>query len=246
MGRFSSDKEVYARIGRLLTELCADERAGAQLQRADTIVQYRLRDPQATLTLKALAGQDRQVDLGDTRLRPEVVVLMDGDTAHDYWAGELNVAVALADGRIRPRGPSAKILALVPMLKLAIPRYRELMEQPLELPEEEPAAEEQQGDPEAPPEAGSEPAAEQPAAAEAPAGETQQPEAEAPVEPEPEEPPEAGSEAPAEEPAAEQQHAGEPAAEEAQEPGSEAPPEGATEPPSEAPGSPAQAPRSGG
>lgn len=171
MGTFSSDKEVYARIGRMLQELCADERAGAQLQRADTVVQYRLRDPQATVTLKALAGQDRQVELGETQLRPEVVVLMDGDTAHDYWAGELNVAVALADGRIKPRGPSSKILALVPMLKLAIPRYRELMEQPLELPQEEPAAEPPAaGQPEAAPE---EPAAE---SAEAPEAAAEEPE----------------------------------------------------------------------
>ena len=219
MGTFSSDKEVYARIGRMLQELCADERAGAQLQRADTVVQYRLRDPQATVTLKALAGQDRQVELGETQLRPEVVVLMDGDTAHDYWAGELNVAVALADGRIKPRGPSSKILALVPMLKLAIPRYRELMEQPLELPQEEPAAEP--------------PAAEEPAAA------LEEPTAEGAEQPDdaPEQP-----EAAPEEPAAESAEAPEAAAEEPE----VAPEAPAADPPADGERPPAEPPESSG
>jgi putative sterol carrier protein len=161
MAHFESEQQVYARLGRLLQELAADEHAGAQLQRADTIVQYRLRQPEATLTVKALAGHERQVELGQSSLRPEVVVAMDGDTAHALWQGELNVVSALADGQVRPRGPAAKILTFVPMLKLAIPRYQALLEAP---PEEEPA------------EAETAPAAEEPADAEAaPAPEVEEP-----------------------------------------------------------------------
>jgi nicotinate-nucleotide--dimethylbenzimidazole phosphoribosyltransferase len=157
MAHFESEQQVYARLGRLLQELAADERAGAQLQRADTIVQYRLRDPEATLTVKALAGHERQVELGQSNLRPEVVVAMDGDTAHALWQGELNVVSALADGQVRPRGPAAKILTFVPMLKLAIPHYQALLEAP---PEEEPA------EGEAAPAADASPAAEEQVAAE--------------------------------------------------------------------------------
>jgi hypothetical protein len=182
MAVFQSDQEVYARIGRVLRELAGDEREGAQLQRADTIVQYRLRDPEATVTVKALANQERQVEMGQTSLRPEVVVAMDADTAHALWCGELNVALALADGQVRPRGPSSKILALVGMLKLAIPRYQAQLEAPVaepaadappaesvaEEPPEEPVAEEPPAEPgaeepaaDAPP---AEPVAEEPAA----------------------------------------------------------------------------------
>jgi putative sterol carrier protein len=164
MAVFQSDQEVYARIGRVLRELAGDEREGAQLQRADTIVQYRLRDPEATVTVKALANQERQVEMGQTSLRPEVVVAMDADTAHALWCGELNVALALADGQVRPRGPSSKILALVGMLKLAIPRYQAQLEAPVAEPAaEEPVAEEPPAEPvaeepaaDAPPEAPSE------------------------------------------------------------------------------------------
>ena len=46
---------------------------------------------------------------------------MDADVAHRMWLGELNVAVALANGDVRARGPNAKILAVVPLVKPAQP-----------------------------------------------------------------------------------------------------------------------------
>jgi hypothetical protein len=108
---------------------------------------------------------------------------MDGDTAHALWQGELNVVSALADGQIRPRGPAAKILTFVPMLKLAIPHYQALLEAP---PEEEPA------------QAEAAPAAEEPAEAEPALA------ADAEAAPAAEEPAEAEAVPPAQEPAEEQ------------------------------------------
>jgi hypothetical protein len=92
-------------------------------------VQFRLRQPDAQLTVKTPRGEEpARVDLGDSALQPEVVLQMDADTAHRFWLGEVNVAVALAKGDVRARGPVAKILAIVPLVKPGFPRYRAQLE----------------------------------------------------------------------------------------------------------------------
>lgn len=111
---FSDAQEVYARLGALLGEIVEDERLGPRLQRADTVFQLRLRDPEAQITVKALAAEERELALGETALRPEVVLSMDADVAHALWGGELNPTVALARGDIRTRGPVAKVLKVLP------------------------------------------------------------------------------------------------------------------------------------
>jgi putative sterol carrier protein len=62
-------------------------------------------------------GQD---DNADVRLS------MPADIAHKYWRGEYNLAVGLAKGQVKAKGPVNKILKLVPITKPLFPIYREL------------------------------------------------------------------------------------------------------------------------
>ena len=78
---FVDEQEVYRHIGKVFVDLMADEDLVPQLKRANTIVQYRLHDPDAQVTVKILEGEERQVDLGPTDLKPEVVMTMAADTA---------------------------------------------------------------------------------------------------------------------------------------------------------------------
>ena len=109
-------------------ELVADEELAPKFRKANTIVQYQCRDPESQITVKLLDGQESQVDLGPSELEPEVVMAMDADTAHRFWLGKVNVTVALARGQIKAKGPVAKILKLVPLVKPAFPRYRQMLE----------------------------------------------------------------------------------------------------------------------
>ncbi len=129
MTYFKDEPEVYEHIGRLFVDMMADEQLATQFKRADTIVQYRFRDPDSTITVKMLDGEDTQVDLGPTELAPEVVMSMDADTAHRFWLGRVNVTVAMAKGQIKAKGPVAKILKLVPLVKPVFPRYHAQLEQ---------------------------------------------------------------------------------------------------------------------
>ncbi len=127
MPKFKDDQEVYASLGRLLEEIVADERIGTQMQRADGVVQYQFRRPDAVVTLRLVAGEDRTVVFGQTDARPDVTLVMDALTGHRIWLGELSVMTALNKGQVRARGPVAKILTLIPPVKAAAPHYRDLL-----------------------------------------------------------------------------------------------------------------------
>lgn len=128
MGYFATAQDVYEHVGKLFEEILADPELGPEFQKADTIVQYVYRDPEAAITVDLRAGQPAKVDCGETQLDPEVVMAMDADVAHHFFLGQVNVTIALARGEIKAKGPVAKILKLVPLVKPAFPRYRSLLE----------------------------------------------------------------------------------------------------------------------
>ena len=129
MPYFKDADDVYANLGLFMRQLAVDPEMTAALKRVDTTFQLRLRNPDSVLTVRTPGEeQPAQVDLGETTLHPEVVLQLDADTAHRFWLGQLNAAVALANGDIRTRGPVAKVLGLVPLVKPGFPRYRTQLE----------------------------------------------------------------------------------------------------------------------
>lgn len=128
MPYFSDEAEVYSYLGQLFLDLLDDQELAPKFRSANTIVQYRYRNPESQITVKLIAAEEGQVDLGPTRLEPEVVMTMDADTAHRFWLGKVNVTVALARGQIKAKGPVAKILKLVPLTKPVFPRYKAQLE----------------------------------------------------------------------------------------------------------------------
>jgi putative sterol carrier protein len=125
---FKDEQEVYSYIGRLFQELTADDELGPKFRKANTIVQYQYRNPDSQITVKMKEGEDGRVDLGPTDLEPEIVMSMDADTAHKFWLGKVNVTMAMAKGQIKAKGPVAKILKLVPLVKPVFPRYEQMLE----------------------------------------------------------------------------------------------------------------------
>jgi len=125
---FRDEQELYEIIGGLFREVGEDPELGAKFRRANTIVQYQYRNPDAQITLRMREDEPPVVDCGPTALDPEVVMSMDADIAHRFWLGEVNVTVALARGQIRARGPVAKILKLLPLTKPIFPLYRARLE----------------------------------------------------------------------------------------------------------------------
>ena len=126
---FKDDQEVYQYIGRLFKDLADDEELGPRFRKADTIVQYQYRNPESQITVRLKEEGEPRVDLGRTDMDPEVVMSMEADTAHKFWLGKVNVTMALAKGQMKAKGPVAKILKLVPLVKPVFPRYQKMLEE---------------------------------------------------------------------------------------------------------------------
>jgi putative sterol carrier protein len=126
---FKDDQEVYQYIGKLFVDLTDDPELSTKFRRADTIVQYRYSNPDSQITVKMKEGEEGQVDFGESQLEPEIVMTMEADTAHKFWLGKVNVTMALAKGQMKAKGPVAKILKLVPLVKPVFPRYQAMLEE---------------------------------------------------------------------------------------------------------------------
>ena len=128
MAYFKDAQEVYDTIGTLFSDLAQDEELAPKFRKANTIVQYVYTDPDSVITGRLQEGEEGDVDFGETEMEPEVTMRMKADTAHRFWLGKVNVTVAIARGEIKPQGPVAKILRLVPLTKPVFPRYKALLE----------------------------------------------------------------------------------------------------------------------
>jgi putative sterol carrier protein len=127
LGCFKDESDVYAFIGRLFQELAVDSELAPKFQRANTTVQYQMSDPKSQITVDMRPDREIQVDLGPSNLEPEVVMTLSADTAHGFWLGKVNITSALARGQVKARGPVAKILRLVPLVKPSFPRYEQIL-----------------------------------------------------------------------------------------------------------------------
>ena len=124
MSTFSDADEVYKYVGGVFRIAADHPEIGPKMRAANITMQVNYSEPAASLTIRFQepmevvdGGQD---DNADVRLS------MPADIAHKYWLGEYNLAVGLAKGQVKAKGPVNKILKLVPITKPLFPIYREL------------------------------------------------------------------------------------------------------------------------
>lgn len=127
MGHFKDEDDVYRFVGRLFQELAVDPELAPRFKRANTTVQYRLSNPDSTITVDLRPDRPIEVDLGPSELDPEVVMSTTAAIAHGFWLGRVNLTAALARGDIEAKGPVAKILRLVPLVNHVFPRYEQML-----------------------------------------------------------------------------------------------------------------------
>lgn len=149
MTLFTDEAAVYGAFGKLFSDVIADEGTVGALVRTNTILQLQLREPRSTVTVAVRQGQQPLIYFGQTTRRPEVFLQMTAETAHGWLLGEVNPTVAFNDNRIKSRGPSSQVLAILAWAKVLTPRYKAILQEnggelppPLAPPEPKPKAEE--------------------------------------------------------------------------------------------------------
>lgn len=103
-----------------------DTEVGPKLAAAEIDLQVYYSDPEAKVLIKM---RDGKVEVFDEEENDDadVKLYMPADIGDKFWRGEYNLAVGLAKGQVKAKGPVNKILKLVPLTKPLFPIYRDLV-----------------------------------------------------------------------------------------------------------------------
>lgn len=125
MSYFTDADDVYRYLGGVF-RLAADTEVGPKLASADIDLQVYYSDPDAKVLIR-MHGDNIEVEDGADNEDADVKLFMPADIGDRYWRGEYNLAVGLAKGQVRAKGPVNKILRLVPLTRPIFPMYREMV-----------------------------------------------------------------------------------------------------------------------
>ncbi|PWJ23941.1 hypothetical protein ATK17_0023 [Branchiibius hedensis] len=125
MGFFSSGEELDKYIGGIFRVAGDNPEVGPKLKAANINMRVEYSDPDCVVTIGF--HDPMVVDYGETELAPDITLIMSGDIADKFWRGEYNLAVGLAKGQVKAKGPVSKILKLVPLTKPLFPVYKDLV-----------------------------------------------------------------------------------------------------------------------
>ncbi len=126
MGVFRDSEEVYRYVGGVFRQAAADPELAARFRPTGVVLRVRMSDPDATILVDMPNAQVFEGD-GEAGAEPSIELAMSADDGHRFWLGELNMAVALARGKVRTTGSTQMLLKLVPMARELHPRYRQML-----------------------------------------------------------------------------------------------------------------------
>ena len=125
MAFFEDMTEIDQYIGEMFRLAAEDEAVGPKFRKANIIMRVLYSEPEGELTVRFT--DDMETIIGPCDVKPDITMMMRGDTADQFWRGDYNLAVGLAKGEVKAKGPVNKILKLVPLTKPLFPVYRDLV-----------------------------------------------------------------------------------------------------------------------
>jgi len=125
MGYYKDAEEVYKYVGGVF-RAARESEVGPKLATADVDMQIYYSDPESCLTIRMHSPNIEVLD-GSDDPNADIKLFMPADIGDKYWRGEYNLAVGLAKGQVKAKGPVNKILKLVPLTKPLFPIYRQLV-----------------------------------------------------------------------------------------------------------------------
>ena len=126
MSYFADENEVYKYLGGVFREANDTPGVGETLRASGIVLRLDYSQPTSSITV-VLKEPAIEVHEGDSDLTPDVRMSMSADNGNKFWRGEYNVAVGLAKGQVKAKGPVSKILKLIPAAKPVFPIYRDLV-----------------------------------------------------------------------------------------------------------------------
>lgn len=122
---FANPEEVDKYLGGIFREAADHPEVGPKLKAADLDMKVVYEDPECELNVEFREPMVVTSEVLDND--PDITLYMPGDIADKFWRGEYNLAVGLAKGQVKAKGPVNKILKLAGMTKPLFPIYKDLI-----------------------------------------------------------------------------------------------------------------------
>jgi hypothetical protein len=129
MAIYSSDKQLYTCFETLFGRIEeADDKAADSLLKSKLSIRFHCSDPTADILIDA-RKKPVQIVYGTTKVKPVLDIALSADTLHDILLGNVGLSKAMGSGRMKPKGPIWKSVALEPLLHDAQALYPEVLEE---------------------------------------------------------------------------------------------------------------------
>ena len=128
---FQSPEEFKEVVEKAFGLMNADEELGPKFKAADTAQRFEFHDLELVAHLRPARGEEEGNLVwtwGDADWEPRVRMAMTSATLNRFLQGKENVAVALADKRIKTGGDVKAALAILPLTEGVFGPYRALVE----------------------------------------------------------------------------------------------------------------------
>ena len=123
MATVANAQQVYDTIGAFLDQLTKDPDIGPKFVAADTSFHVVYSDPDCDMLVDCTIDPP-VVTMAPGEVKSEIELSMAADDGHQFWMGQLNMALALAKGKVGVKGPISKIMKLLPAMRPAFPKYK--------------------------------------------------------------------------------------------------------------------------
>jgi len=122
MPAFAKPEEVYRYLGGIFETAFADPELAGKLAATGLVLKMVCTNPDSALVIDTPNGKV----VTDAFDHPsDATMTMDSEVANGYWQGKVNLAFAMARGKVTVAGPIAKLLRLTPLSKRLFPVYVE-------------------------------------------------------------------------------------------------------------------------
>lgn len=123
MATFANAQQVYDTIGAFLEQITKDEDLRPKFVAADTSFHVVYSDPDCDMLVDCTIDPP-VVTMAPGEVKSEIELAMAADDGHQFWLGNLNMALALAKNKVKVKGPISKIMKLLPAMRPAFPKYK--------------------------------------------------------------------------------------------------------------------------
>jgi hypothetical protein len=127
MANFSDSEQFYTTTKALFARIAEEDPGAADaILASHLVIRVRSSDPEAEITIN---GRKRplQTTFGPSPVRPTLDIELAADTLHQIMLGEQSMKKALADGRLKVRGPAWKAMALADLFRRGQTLYPEVL-----------------------------------------------------------------------------------------------------------------------